>query len=258
MGDSGTSIDVGTNDLGWGELLTSDGGGTYEYASGAKSGGGTTIHHNWVHNCWAGIYVDQNQNNYIVYRNVCYSNYAGILCNMFTNNLIINNTSLSNTTDIEFNGSSDVAVTNINNLWHSFTGAYGSTVVKDDGWYPPISSNYVLMAGSAGIHGGQVYPVYAPGYNGLPPDVGAYQNGETWTPGANFTARPFPNFNALPSSMSIQQSGTNVTVSWTNGFLQQATSVAGPWTELTNTISPYTFATTNTATFFRSTLLPPQ
>jgi hypothetical protein len=256
LGDSGTSIDVGTNDLGWGDLLTSDGGGTYEYSSGTGSGGGTTIHNNWVHNCWAGVYVDQNQNNYFVYQNVCYSNYIGILCNKFTNNLIINNTSLSNTTDIEFNGSGDVSVTNINNLWNSFSGAYGTTTAKDNGSYPPVGANYVLLSGSAGIHGGEIYLPYAAGYNGLPPDIGAYQNGETWTPGANFTAQPFPNSNSLPS-IEIQQSGANVTVSWTSGILQQATCAAGPWTELTNIVSPYTADVTNAATFFRAVLPPP-
>jgi hypothetical protein len=194
VGISSTGANVCSNDCGFGELLTSDGGGTYEYV-GSGNGNGTQIHHNWVHNCWAGVYVDQNQNDYFVYRNVCYSNYIGMLFNQFSNNLIINNTTLSNTSeDIQFNGSADTGVQLINNLWDVTRNSYSSsTTVADDGWYPPIATNYVPAASSKAINGGEVDAPYTEGYVGSAPDIGAYEvGGAYWVPGANFTAQPFP------------------------------------------------------------------
>ena len=62
-----------------------------------------------------------------------------------------------------------------------------------------------------------------------------------------------------PPTMSIQSSGPNVVVSWTAGFLQEATSITGPWTyDDTNTVaSPYTAGETNAAKYYRATLTPP-
>ncbi len=59
--------------------------------------------------------------------------------------------------------------------------------------------------------------------------------------------------------ISIQPSGPNVTLIWTQGFLQEAPSLFGPWTyDDTNVaISPYTTGTTNATTFFRTTTIPP-
>ena len=180
VGSSSMGNEIGYNDLGYGDLLTSDGGGTYEYANG--TGGGTSIHHNWVHNCWAGVYVDQDQNDYFVYRNVCYSNIIGMLFNRCATNLIINNTTVSNTTDIEFNGSSDVNVTNINNIWHSFSGAFGAAsagdIVESNGWYPPLGANYVPQTGSGAIDHGVVFSPYTDGSAGTGPDIGAYEAGD--------------------------------------------------------------------------------
>lgn len=211
VGDSATSVEIGYNDLGWGELLTSDGGGTYEY-TGSGNGVGTSIDHNWVHNCWAGVYVDQNQNNYFVFQNICYSNSNGILFNSFTNDVIVNNTSVSNTTDILCNGGSDTNVSFINNIWHTTQTSFSAnTTLTDNGWYPPLGANYVPQAGSGAIHGGVYYtntPILENGYNGGPPDIGAYQNGQTWTPGANFTPPPFPY--GPPSITTSPESETNI------------------------------------------------
>jgi hypothetical protein len=65
--------------------------------------------------------------------------------------------------------------------------------------------------------------------------------------------------NLLQPTMSIQLSGQNATISWTAGFLQEATSLTGSWTyDNTNTVtSPYTVKATNTANFYRATLTPP-
>jgi hypothetical protein len=63
----------------------------------------------------------------------------------------------------------------------------------------------------------------------------------------------------VPLTMLLQKSGTNVTVSWTSGYLQEATNSAGSWTYAdTNTVtSPYTIPATNAAMFYRATLTPP-
>jgi hypothetical protein len=72
-----------------------------------------------------------------------------------------------------------------------------------------------------------------------------YQVGSTGT--ADFT---------LPT-LSIQQSGTNVIVTWPTGFLQQAGSVTGSWMYVTGAVSPMVIGVTNPAQFFRGTLQGP-
>ena len=53
--------------------------------------------------------------------------------------------------------------------------------------------------------------------------------------------------------LSIQRAGANLQVAYTNGILEQATNVTGPWTTNTTT-SPYTFtpSTNGTRMFFRA------
>jgi hypothetical protein len=210
VGASSPSADISYNDLGYGDLLTSDGGATYVYVGGGD-GAGTAIHHNWVHHNWAGIYVDAFQNNYFVYRNVCWSNYLGMLFNQFTNNLIINNTTISNTSaDIQFNGSSDTGVQLINNFWRRTQNNYWSTVVSNNGFFAPLGTNYVPQTGSGAINGGMIYSPYTDGYSGSAPDIGAYEvGGDYWIPGANFSPRPFPNPYALPFITAQPGSQTN-------------------------------------------------
>lgn len=71
-----------------------------------------------------------------------------------------------------------------------------------------------------------------------------YQDGSTATP-------------AAPPVISIQPSLSNVIVRWTSGFLQKAVDLTGPWTDVTNALSPYTVGAANAASFFRATLPPP-
>ena len=194
IGDSSDgNNNICSNDLAYGELLTSDGGSSYMYGHGAN---GTTIHHNWAHNSWAGCYLDMGQSGFVVYCNVCYSNHVGLQFNGFSNNLIINNTSVSNTSeDIVFNGTGDVNVQLYNNLWNatSITADAGTTQT-DDGWFPPINTNYIPMTGSGAINGGLIDAPYTDGYVGTDPDIGAFVGGSNtyWTPGAKFVAALFP------------------------------------------------------------------
>ena len=58
--------------------------------------------------------------------------------------------------------------------------------------------------------------------------------------------------NAVPApTVSIQKVGSNVQVTYSNGVLEQATNVKGPWTTNINA-SPYTLPPTGTSVFFRA------
>ena len=211
VGVEATPATVCSNDMGFAVLLFSDGGATYDYTADGK---GTQFHHNWAHDSWAGIYVDGGQENYIVYDNVCYNNFVGLLLNIdTTNDLFVNNTAFDNTQDIQCNATGQVSNQLINNLWQFPNNTYGATdTVMDNGWYPPVGATGVLAAGSAGIHAGEYYSNSAfveAGYNGGPPDIGAYQNGVTWVPGANFIPQPFPNAYAPPIITVQPASQTN-------------------------------------------------
>jgi hypothetical protein len=202
VGASATSVEIGYNNLGWGELLTGDGGAEYVYV-GDNDGRGTTIHHNWMHDSWAGLYIDGGQNNYIAYRNVCWSNYVGMIFNHFMSNQIYNNTSISNSSyDIQLNETNYADVRIINNFWGTSninSAALPYIFQADNGRFPPIDTNFVPQAGSGAIDSGALLPPYTDGYVGAGPDIGAYEvGGAYWTPGANFTPQPFPNPYVVP------------------------------------------------------------
>ena len=56
-----------------------------------------------------------------------------------------------------------------------------------------------------------------------------------------------------PGPISIRTVGSQVEISWTNGTLQQALSVTGPWGDTSgNPASPHLVTPTNSATFYRS------
>ncbi len=224
VGSSSPGIEIAYNDLGFGDLLTSDGGAEYVYVGGGD-GAGTSIHHNWMHNSWAGVYIDALQNNYLVYRNVCYSNYIGMLFNQATNNLIINNTSASNTSeDLLLNGP-DTNVSLINNIWQNTQINHSGLTESHNGWYPPLGTNYVPQAGSGAINGGAVDSPYTDGFIGIAPDVGAYEvGGDFWVPGANFTPQPFPN-PILPPVIVTQPLSQTSYLNETATFNVNATSV---------------------------------
>jgi hypothetical protein len=46
-------------------------------------------------------------------------------------------------------------------------------------------------------------------------------------------------------------SGANLTLSWPQGTLLQATNLAGPWSALANAALPFVVTPTNSAAFFR-------
>jgi PKD repeat protein len=57
--------------------------------------------------------------------------------------------------------------------------------------------------------------------------------------------------NLGPVTVTIQLLGNQVNVSWPNGTLQSATGVTGPYTDLSNAVSPYTLTISNATQFFR-------
>jgi YD repeat-containing protein len=54
-------------------------------------------------------------------------------------------------------------------------------------------------------------------------------------------------------SFTIERSGTNIQIQWddSGAALQSATNLLGPWSQISNAVSPYTVAPENVATFFR-------
>lgn len=56
----------------------------------------------------------------------------------------------------------------------------------------------------------------------------------------------------LPKLMSIGQNGANLVVQWSQGgTLQTADGIIGPWTDISGAASPFTFAPSGVAKFFR-------
>jgi beta-glucanase (GH16 family) len=56
---------------------------------------------------------------------------------------------------------------------------------------------------------------------------------------------------AAPSTLSIQSSGTNITINWTTGTLQSSPDMLGPWTNIAGATSPYLVVPADPQQFFR-------
>jgi hypothetical protein len=57
--------------------------------------------------------------------------------------------------------------------------------------------------------------------------------------------------NPAPVTITLQRAGNQVQLTWTDGILQSATVVTGPYTNLTGAASPYTLAPSEVVRFFR-------
>ena len=51
--------------------------------------------------------------------------------------------------------------------------------------------------------------------------------------------------------VGLQETGNNLSLTWPQGTLLQATSVTGPWLAVTNVVSPINVTPTNAAMFYR-------
>jgi hypothetical protein len=52
-------------------------------------------------------------------------------------------------------------------------------------------------------------------------------------------------------TLGISSSGTNVVLTWNAGLLEEAAGVTGPWTTVTNAVSPRTVLATAAQGYFR-------
>jgi beta-galactosidase len=55
----------------------------------------------------------------------------------------------------------------------------------------------------------------------------------------------------LPVFMTIQSLGNGITITWTNGTIQSATNITGPWDDLDGVVSPYSTTSTASQRFYR-------
>lgn len=51
--------------------------------------------------------------------------------------------------------------------------------------------------------------------------------------------------------MYIQRSGSDLQLTWSQGTLQEADVITGPWTTVTNATSPYTVTPNGVQKFYR-------
>jgi len=57
---------------------------------------------------------------------------------------------------------------------------------------------------------------------------------------------------SLPPLLGINRVGSRVEVSWDNGVLESADQVLGPWTTVTNAVSPLRVEPNATSQFYRA------
>jgi hypothetical protein len=192
------SCEIGYNDLWQFCRQKGDAGATYCWQT---DGGGTVIHHNWVHDpatplygTWHndGIYLDDGSTNFVIHHNVVwncdYNIRLGHIHPSF-NQEVYNNTLVgSGMAEHGSNTFNNIRV--YNNLVHgNLVGTdFQSNIEISDGsmFVDPDQHNYALKSGAEAIDAGVVISGYTDGYAGSAPDVGAYEyEGEYWTAGAN-------------------------------------------------------------------------
>jgi len=164
-----------------------------------------------------GIYLDNDSNEFTVWRNLVTDVTYGIIFNTPSDdNSIVNNT-IWNVTDAT-RGVGPGGFTNVttqNNLSNS-NAFVGNTVSNNlgTGTNPFANSaegDYRLNPGSQPIHLGIVVPGLEIGYNGQGPDAGAFQSNETaWSAGASFKTFLFADQESAPlvSAVSVKQDDT--------------------------------------------------
>lgn len=249
------ATEVGYNDVSWGDRLLRDGGGIYVYG---MNGAGSSIDHNWCHNTEVGIYVDNGCSNFTVQRNVCYNNsHYGIQINSpSTSNLFYNNTLIGNPTSIPTpygKGTlSESGTQVINTLADASMSFLSDCTHSNNGWYPPVGSDFVPQSGSGAINGGLVIPGYTAASNVT---IGCYQVGDPyWTPGASISIPPFPTPDsttvpAAPTGLSGTRTGSVVNLTWVASAslvscynVERSTAPGGPYTTV-GTVLAGTFFT---------------
>jgi hypothetical protein len=136
-----------------------------------------------------------------------------------------------------------------------------------DGTTFTIYTNGVLVGSQSSVYSqpGSGTPLYIGAYNNYGPMPGRFYQGGIQNVAVYASALPANRIlthyraGALAAPViSARSSGTNVVVTWNYGHLQEASSANGPWSYVTNAVSPYTLGVSNSvmALYFQAVLLP--
>ncbi len=174
-------------------LLCKDLGVIYVYGTNGRD---TRIAHNWIHDNVArgpnhpGVYLDNGCTNFTVDHNVIWNcgRDAGVRINGPCSGLLIVNNTLFNCLPV---GAKMYISPSCNPHWphgvhyqavnNLYLGSHAGRELVD-----PAHDDFRLKTGSTAIGAGKVVPGLAVGIAGRPPDLGAYQGGESyWIPGAD-------------------------------------------------------------------------
>ena len=110
-----------------------------------------------------------------------------------------------------------------------------------------LSQPNQAFAGTGTI-GTDTYSSAARVFNGVMDEVAVFNEALTPTQ----VEQLYENGHELPQvQIGLQMSGANLTLSWPQGTLLQATNLAGPWSALANAVSTFSVSPTNSAMFFR-------
>jgi len=167
-----------------------------------------------------GIYLDNDSNEFTVWRNVVTDVTYGVIVNTPSDdNTIINNT-IWNVTDAT-RGVGPGGFTNVttqNNVSNS-NEFVGNTVSNNlgtgvDPFVNSAAGDFRLKPGSTPIHFGTPIPGFEQAYAGQGPDAGAFQSYlPAWTAGANFKTFLFADQESVPlaSAVSVKQDDSKLT-----------------------------------------------
>ncbi len=167
-----------------------------------------------------GIYLDNDSNEFTVWRNVVTDVTYGIITNTPSDdNTIINNTIwnvLDATRGVGPGGFTNVTTQNNVSNSNEFVGNTVSNNLGTgvDPFVNSAAGDFRLKPGSQPIHLGTPIPGFEQSYAGLGPDAGAFQSYlPAWTAGANFKTFLFADQESVPlvSAVSVKQDDSKLT-----------------------------------------------
>ena len=217
---------INHNEISYCGVLTADLGITYAFNTNGK---GTEIAYNWFHDNLAddtsiGIYLDNGDSTFLVHHNVVWNCKEGIRLNTpSVNNKVYNNTLWNVTNAISTWEAGGVKLKNVetwNNLSNKndFKGTdlANNLSISDVGFVNSKNFDFTLATNSPAIDYGKVIPGFTDGFTGKAPDVGAYEFGNSWKPGANITLPVFiEDVPSLPANLSGSAISANkIILSW--------------------------------------------
>jgi len=217
---------INHNEISFCGVLTADLGITYAFNTDGK---GTEMAYNWFHDNLTedtsiGIYLDNGDKNFLVHHNVVWNCKEGVRLNTPSDmNKIYNNTLWTTNRAVamqEMNGTKMTNVETWNNLSNKtdFSGnnVANNLTISDVGFVNSKNFNFALVANSPAIDKGKVITGITDGFTGNNPDVGAYEYGVTWKPGANIEIPAFKeDIPSLPTNLYANAiSSDEIKLSW--------------------------------------------